>query len=113
MGSLCCPTPSGRRRWRIVAFLLIRIPGNEQVEVTSVAFELQEVHRNTAVEEQESNSVHPGHVGTGTLRLGAEATAARKAVDRSSISRSRSGNSRVFSTAAVYHRARPTGQRFL
>jgi hypothetical protein len=39
------------------------------------------------------------------FEVGAEATAARKAVYRSSISRSTSGNSRVSSTPAVYHRA--------
>ena len=37
-------------------------------------------------------------------------TAARKAVDRSSISRSRTANSGVFSTAAVNQRAPTTGQ---
>ena len=57
-----------------------------------------------------SNSVHSGHVGTCTSRLGAEATAARNAVDRSSISRSRSANSKVVTTPAVYHRA-PTAGR--
>ena len=54
-----------------------------------------------------SNSVHSGQVGTCTSRLGAAATAARKAVDRSSISRSRSGKS----TRDVYHRAPAIGQR--
>lgn len=59
-----------------------------------------------------SNSVHSRQVGTGTSRLGAEATAARKAVNRSSISRSRRGNPSVVVAGTLYHRVPTIGQRF-
>ena len=49
-----------------------------------------------------SSSVHSGQVGTGTSRPGAEAIAARKATERSSISRSRRGNSKDVSMLTVY-----------
>jgi hypothetical protein len=55
-------------------------------------------------------SVHSGQVGTCSSRPGADMTAARKAIDRSSISRSRTGNSESFphrvSITVLRHRTR-------
>ena len=59
-----------------------------------------------------SNSVHSGQVGTFTSRLGAEAITARKAVARSSISRSRSETPESYAQRQFYHLDLLARQRF-
>lgn len=49
--------------------LLIRVPGQEQVEETSVAVELQGVHRNTAVQGQDQLTGRAPEGGIGRVRV--------------------------------------------